>query len=346
MGSNYTQLSLEDRCEIARLHEAGRSIRQIAASLDRAPSTISREVKRNTGRKVGYKPAYADAQAVSRRWKGSKLERKPALRQTVLAQLAHGWSPEQIAGRMARDGAAERVSHETIYRFIYAEIARTKNFAWRHYLPRAKSKRGWRGVRGGSPASFMKDRIPIANRPTEADDRDVPGHWEADLMAFAKYGQFVLAVHERTSRIILAAQPESKTADLVELYLECLLDPLPGRLRKTLTFDNGTEFARHYRLHALGFETYFCDPHAPWQKGGIENAIGRLRRFLPRRTDLALLPPQRFKSIIRAYNHTPRKCLGFLTPAEAFARNLLHFKCESIPPPIAERRGGRGRRAR
>jgi IS30 family transposase len=334
MGTAYDQLSLEDRCEIARLRQAGRSIRQIAASLDRSPSTIAREVKRNAGRKVGYKPAYADEQAASRRWKGSKLERNPALRQTVLAQLAHGWSPEQIAGRMAREDADTRVSHETIYRFIYAEIARTKNFAWRHYLPRAKSKRGWRGIRGGSPASLMKYRVSIAERPCQADARDVPGHWEADLMAFAKYGQFVLAVHERSSRIILAALPPDKTADLIELYLEWFFEPLPAGLRNTLTFDNGTEFARHYRLRLLGFETFFCDPHAPWQKGGIENAIGRLRRFLPRRTDLDLLKPDSFRAIIGAYNNTPRKCLDFLTPAEVFAHNMLHFKCESTFPPL------------
>ncbi len=333
MGTAYDQLSLEDRCEIARLHEAGCSIRQIAASLDRSPSTIAREVKRNSGRKVGYKPAYADEQAASRRWKGSKLERDAELRQTVLAQLAQGWSPEQIAGRMARDKSVARVSHETIYRFIYAEIARTKDFSWRHYLPRAKSKRGWRGVRGGSPASFMKHRLSIAQRPSEADARNVPGHWEADLMAFAKYGQFVLAVHERSSRILLATQPADKTADLVLAHLEWLLALVPADLRKTITFDNGTEFARHYLLHQAGIQTFFCDPHAPWQKGGIENAIGRLRRFLPRRTDLQSLQPEHFKRFLRAYNNTPRQCLGFLTPAEVFAQNLLHFKCESTSRP-------------
>ena len=333
MGTTYDQLSLENRCEIARLHEAGCSIRQIAASLDRAPSTIAREVKRNSGRKVGYKPAYADEQAASRRWKGSKLERNAELRKTVLAKLAQGWSPQQIAGRRARDKSVPSVSHETIYRFIYAEIARTKDFAWRHYLPRAKSKRGWRGVRGGSPASFMKHRLSIAQRPSEADARNLPGHWEADLMAFARSGQFVLALHERSSRILFATQPANKTADLVLTHLEALLALVPANLRKTITFDNGTEFARHYLLHQTGIQTFFCDPHAPWQKGGIENAIGRLRRFLPRRTDLQSLQPQHFKRLLQAYNNTPRKCLGFLTPAEVFAQNLLHFKCESTSPP-------------
>src|SRR3990167_1830364 len=136
MGTKYAQLSLEDRCQIARLHAEGCSIRQIAANLDRAPSTVAREVKRNSGRKVGYKPAYANEQAAARRWKGSKLERKPELRQTVLARLAQGWSPEQVAGRLALENGATRVSHETIYRFIYAQIRRTNDSKWRLYLPR------------------------------------------------------------------------------------------------------------------------------------------------------------------------------------------------------------------
>lgn len=333
MGSAYVQLSLEDRCEIARLQQDGCSIRKIAASLDRAPSTIAREVKRNTGRKIGYKPAYADEQTASRRWKGSKLERDRELREAVLKCLARGWSPEQIAGRFKREDGEHRISHETIYRFIYAEIRRTKNYAWRLFLPRAKSKRGYRGRKGGSPASFIKHRVSIEKRSPDADHRSQPGHWEADLMAFAQYGQCVLALHDRTSRLLLATTPNSKVADTIAEHLANLFRSVPKGLRKTLTFDNGTEFARHYRLHELGLETFFCDPHAPWQKGGIENAIGRLRRFMPRKTDLEKLSPQRVQTFINVYNNTPRHCLDFRTPAEVFVAELLHFKCESTWPP-------------
>src|SRR3990172_9408590 len=300
MGTKYAQLSLEDRCQIARLHSQGRWIRQIAADLDRAPSTIARELNRNSGRKVGYKPAYADEQARARRWKGSKLERKPELREAVLARLAQGWSPEQVAGRLALDNGAPLISYETIYRFLYAQIARTKDYSWRLYLPRAKSKRGFRGRKGGSPASFIEQRVSIALRPLEAQDRNIPGHWEADLMAFAKYGQAILTLHERCSRIIFSSRPDRKTAHLIAHELPRLLEPIPRQFRRTLTFDNGTEFARHHRLHAIGLETFFCDPHAPWQKGSIENAIGRLRRTLPRKTDLATITDQRFKALIRA----------------------------------------------
>ena len=335
MPKTYRQLSLEDRCEIAKRHSAGQSIRQIAAALDRAPSSISREIKRNSGRQVGYKPAYADEQTQARRWTGSKLARDPHLRSAVLTSLAKGWSPEQVAGRLKHENNRRVISHETIYRFIYAELVRTRNYDWRLYLPRAKSKRGYRGVRGGSSASFFKDRVPIAERPGEVGMRGTPGHWEADLMAFAKYGQSILTIHERQSRLILAARPESKHADGIAKLIAEMLKPLPPEMRRTLTFDNGTEFARHHWLHALNLKTYFCDPHAPWQKGGIENAIGRMRRNLPRKSDLALLSDKKLKDFVTAYNATPRKCLDFRTPAEVFLDKLLHFKCESIsrPPP-------------
>jgi transposase, IS30 family len=333
MGRSYVQLSFADRCEIARRRAEGQSIRQIAADLDRAPSSIARELKRNCGRKVGYKPDYANEQTRARRWKGSKLARNLDLQAEVLAKLARGISPEQIARRMARDNAAQRISYETIYRFIYAEIARTKDYTWRLYLPRAKSKRGIRGVRGGSPASFIKDRVGVQYRDAEALDRRAPGHWEADLLSFAKYGQFVLTLHERTSRLMLATRPQDKTADRIAEHLAQWLSALPEPLRKSLTFDNGTEFARHFLLHPLRIQTYFCDPHAPWQKGGIENAHARLRRFLPRKSDLDTIGPEHVRRIIAAYNATPRKCLDFQTPAEVFLNHLLHFKCESTSPP-------------
>jgi len=330
MEEGYRQLSLEERCEIARLQADGASLRQIAAALDRSPSTISRELSRNRG-KTGYKPAYAQEQTRARRWSGSRLEREPDLRRAVLDRLAQGWSPEQVAGRLAREAGRPLVSYESIYRFIHAQIARTKDYRWRHYLPRAKSKRGFRGRRGGSAAKLIQGRISVAERPLAAANRATPGHWEADLMLFAKYGQAVLVIHERQSRLILADRLKSKAADGVARRLVSFFAPLPPTLRQTVTFDNGTEFARHQLLHRLAMQTYFCDPYAPWQKGGVENAIGRSRRFIPRKTDLAILNPNAFQALIGAYNHTPRKCLGYQTPAEAFLK-LLHFECESTFP--------------
>ena len=334
MDRRYVQLSLEDRCEIARLQTEGCSIRQIAANLDRAPSTIAREIRRNRATQA-YKPGYAEEQAKARRWAGSRLDREPDLRRTVLERLARGWSPEQVAGRLARERDRKVISYESIYRFIYAQIARTKDYRWRHYLPRAKSKRGFRGRRGGSAATFIEGRVSVAERPLDAADRATPGHWEADLILFARYGQAVLTVHERSSRIILASRPRNKASPGVARHLLRLFAPMPPPLRRTITFDNGTEFARHRKLHQLAIKTYFCDPYAPWQKGGIENAIGRMRRFLPRKTDLAALSGRRFRQLVSAYNNTPRKCLDFKTPAEVFSQ-LLHFECESTFPLARE----------
>ena len=340
MGRSYDQLSLDDRCEIARLSASGSSVRQIAAALDRPPSTISRELKRNGGAQVGYKPSYAQQQTRARRWKGSRLERDASLRAAVIERLASGWSPEQISGRLRRE-RGRKVIYESIYRFIYAQLARTKDYRWRRYLPRGKSKRGCRGKKGGSPASFIEGRVSVAKRPREASDRKTSGHWEADLMMFAKYGQAILTVHERKSRLLLAVRLTSKAAHGVARHLVNLFAAMPQPLRQTVTFDNGTEFARHLILHDLAIETFFCDPYAPWQKGGIENAIGRMRRFIPRKTDLATLPTARFRQLVAVYNNTPRKCLDFRTPAESFAQ-VLHFECESTSrlSPGRQRRAG------
>jgi IS30 family transposase len=332
MGRRYQQFSLEERCAIASRRGAGESVRQIAAALDRSPSSVSRELKRNGGSSAAYKPAYAGEQAKARRWRGSRLLRNRDLQGRVLDWLASGWSPQQVAGRLAREQGHTVISHESIYRFIAAQIARTKNYAWRLYLPRAKSKRGRRGRKGGSSALHIKDRIPIHRRPAAVADRLDPGHWKPISCSSPPPGQAVLTVHERSSRLIVIVRQPDKAAAHVTANLEAILASLPNNLRQTITFDNGTEFAFHHILRDnIAIQTFFCDTHAPWQKGGIENAIGRLRRFLPRKTDLATLPPDQIRDLAGRYNHTPRKCLDFKTPAEVFSA-LLHFECESTPP--------------
>ncbi len=324
--STYCQLTLEERCSIARLREAGQSIRQIAAALDREPSTISRELRRNTGTKIGYRPAYAQAQATARRWSGCRLEREDALRETVLDRLAVGWSPEQVCGRLMREAGHRVISHETIYRFVHAQLRRTNDRRWRHYLPRAKYKRGWR-TKGGWPRPAGRS---IHERPSDVATRSQPGHWEADAMLFSKPGHAVIIVHERSSRLTLAVRQDSLKTDPVATALVRMLRPVPPALRRSLTFDNGTEFTRHRQIgQKLGLDTWFCDPRAPWQKGGVENAIGRLRRDLPRKTQPNDLSQRKLDAILARHNHTPRKCLGFQTPAEAFLP--LHFVCESTP---------------
>jgi len=339
MGRCYGQLSLNERIEIYRLHADGRSTRWIARFLGRSGSTISRELRRNSvPTKVwpgGYDAVRAHKLAERRRrWDCRfKLARQPALRRLVRDRLAMGWSPEQIAGRLALEQRRTVISHESIYRYIYHRTAQ-KDY-WHRLLPRAKSRRGRLGQRGGSPIRFFKNRRSLAERPPHVAARSTFGHWEADLMLFARYGQAVLITHERRSRLLLISRQPNKAAGPVARSLLSQFGSLPADLRQTCTFDNGTEFAEHWRLtESIGMQTFFCDTHAPWQKGGIENAIGRLRRTLPRKTDLALCPDDDLNAYVRTYNNTPRKCLAFKTPAELFwgVLNPLHFKRDSTFP--------------
>ena len=332
MGKHYRQLTLEERCTIAQLHQAGQSLNAIAAALDRSPSSISRELKRNSGTQVGYKPSYAQEQTAARRWIGSRLERDDELRSLVLDQLQRGWSPEQIAGRLKQQRAPVTISHESIYRFIYAQIRRTNDSSWRNYLPRRKYRRGWHGRRKHSVDDLVKGRVSIALRPRQVETRHIFGHWEGDLMMFATPGQAALVALERKSRLILGARQPGKASQPVAEQLCAWFQPLDRRLRRSITFDNGTEFAQHLTLtRELAIRTFFCDPHSPWQKGSVENAIGRLRRALPRKINLDTIGDQLFEAWIADYNNTPRKCLQFRSPAEVFLAKLLHFECESTP---------------
>jgi IS30 family transposase len=229
-----------------------------------------------------------------------------------------GHSPEQIAGRLARQHGRVIISHESIYRFIYHRTAQ-KDY-WHRLLPCHKLKRGRRRRPGGSPASFIKHRRAISERPAEVEDRAVPGHWEADFMLFARYGQGLLFLHERKSRFNIVRRTVDRTAVRTARTIARQLKKLPKAMRKTISFDNGTEFAEHHRLHqSLEVQTFFCDPHSPWQKGGIENSIGRFRRPLPRKTDLKSISPADLQRLVERLNNTPRKCLDFRTPAEAFS---------------------------
>jgi transposase, IS30 family len=327
MGQNYEHLSARERLEIEIWGKAGRTQGWMARQLGRSASTISRELCRNAQPTKQWQGRYDGERAHAlalrrRRWDARfKLARQPALRAVVRQGLAMGRSPEQIAGRLALEQARPVISHESIYRFIYYRSAQ-KDY-WHRLLPRRKSRRGWLGRQGGSPASFIKARLDLSHRPKQAENRSTAGHWEADLMAFSRYRQNVLVVHERKSRLLCIERVSSKQAQGVSDRLIARFKALPKTLRRSLTFDNGTEFALHYRLgEQIGLRTFFCDPHAPWQKGGIENAIGRMRRSLPRKSDLAALTDAQLQALVKTYNDTPRKCLAFKTPNEVFSTFL------------------------
>jgi IS30 family transposase len=336
MGTHYSHLGLEARIEIYRMHELGASLQQVAERIGCHRSTVSRELRRNSlatkSWPGGYEPVRAEKLYRRRRqWDCRfKLARQPELAKLVHDRLAMGWSPEQIAGRLTLEAGSVQVSHESIYRYIY-HLSGQKIY-WHRLLPRAKSRRGRLGRRGGSPVELIRDRKSIALRPAAVAARETPGHWESDGMAFQHNRQIVLVSHERVSRAIKAVRQRNKTAATTRRNLMAQFRSLPAALRRSVTLDNGSEFFEHWRLtQALAIDTYFCDPHSPWQKGGVENAIGRLRRWLPSKTDPAKLSAHRFNALIRRYNSTPRKCLGFKTPSEVFMQTLqsLHFNRDS-----------------
>jgi IS30 family transposase len=337
MGTRYKQLSAEERVTIYHWHANGKSARFIGEALGRQPSTITRELKRNSQKTKqwagGYEAVRANALAQRRRrWDGRfKLARQPDLRAFVRQGLAMGLSPEQIAGGLARAKGSTVISHESIYRYAY-HCSDQKDY-WHKLLPQKKHRRGRVGKRGGSPVQHIKHRISLDQRPAFIAKRKQKGHWETDMLLFSRYGQSVLVAQERASRFILLAKPKNRHAPRIQQRLAAWFKTMPHELRRTLTLDNGTEFAHHYKLNNdLTMRTFFCDPHSPWQKGGIENMNRRLRRDLPRKTDLAELSHHALQAIATRHNNSPRKCLGFKTPTEVFSAQPLHFKRESTFP--------------
>ena len=329
MGKRYVQLSSSERIEIYRLHADGISRREMARRLGRSAATISRELRRNSqpSRRWpgGYHPQRAQALTRRRHARGRahKLHRLPLLRQLVLDRLAQGWSPELIAGRLARDAAPQRISYESIYRYIYW-LTWSCNGTLHRLLPRHKHRRGRHRKNTRWSKSTILHRASIHLRPAAVSQRTRPGHWEADLMAFSKPGQFLLVAHERRSRWTALRRQLSRAAQPVADNLSSLLASLPPRACRSITFDNGSEFSKHYLLtHRHGIQTWFCDTHSPWQKGGIENIIGRLRRQLPTKTNLAHLSTRSLQRCVDRLNNTPRKCLAFLTPNEVFSQQTV-----------------------
>lgn len=320
MGRHYRQLTLDERHRLFQLREAGLSIGAIAARLGRHRATVYRELARNRRASGAYLPETAPRFAWARRLRGSKLERRSRLGAYVRDRLAMGWSPEQIAGRLRREQAEHTVSHEAIYRWIYGPVGRCERL--HRYLTRAKSRRGRRPRPGRRPPS-IPNRTPIHWRPARASCRTEFGHWEADLVHFRRQRDALLTLQERKTRLALGGRLEGRAAGPTMDQFLTKLAGLPQRARRSVTFDNGGEWAQHERLRdELGVRTYFCDPHSPWQRGAIEHANGVLRRDVPRHATLSCYSDADLDSLIWSFNTTPRKCLAFRTPLEAFAQQL------------------------
>jgi IS30 family transposase len=316
-------LTLSEREEISRGIAAGESIRSIAASLGRAPSTVSRELHRNGGR-CRYRAGKADQAAWERahRPKACKLVTYPALGHLVASKLKHHWSPEQIAGWLKRrhpHDENEQVSHETIYRslFIQARGALKKELLC--YL---RSERAMRRARHhslkGEGLGKITDTVSIRERPASVEDRAVPGHWEGDLLFGAHHSQLATLV-ERHTRYVMLVKVDAKDTETVINALINHAHKLPRELYKSLTWDRGKEMADHKRFTlATDIAVYFCDPQSPWQRGSNENTNGLLRQYFPKGTDLSVHSQAKLNAVARQLNERPRKTLNFETPAERF----------------------------
>ncbi len=328
----YNHLDRPERDQIAELKAQGLGATAIAKAIGRHKSTISRELRRNAHADGTYRPVFAEGSYLFRRQREAVLETNKPLRSFVVDRLAEGWTPEQIAGWLRRgiEIGLRALSTETIYAFIFRTAQKAEKL-WR-YLVRRKASRGRR-------ASRSKDRITdkthISQRPAAANDRAEPGHWEADLV-ICKRAKPLLVLHERKTRLTVMTRLASKTAAETVKAITDILDQLDPRLRRSMTFDNGGEFARHALIKdAFAMTTYFCDAYASWQKGGIENMNGRIRRWLPRSAELDDLTDEDIQDIAMTLNLTPRKCLGFKTPAEAFLDALGKALTIRFNAPVA-----------
>jgi IS30 family transposase len=318
-------LGLSEREEISRGLSVKHSLRAIARQLGRAPSTISREVRRNGG-SARYRAAASDQAAWDRalRPKPCKLACHPGLRRTVSLKLRRKWSPEQIAGWLKRAFPGEsqkQVSHETIYRSLYIQARGVlKKELLEHLRARRTIRRSRHASLKRNGLGQIKNAVPISQRPACVEDRAIPGHWEGDLIGGSK-NSYIATLVERHSRYVMLVKVANKDTESVISALIKQSRSLPRELYKSLTWDRGKELADHPRLTlAADVDVYFCDPHAPWQRGSNENTNRLLRQYLPRGTDLSVHSQAKLSAIARQLNERPRKTLQYQTPAEKFAQ--------------------------
>lgn len=309
----YNHLSIEETNQIVVWVNRGKSLRALACCLNRNVSTISRELKRNYGRKR-YRAHWAQARAMNRHQQAHKRMRlrTHALRIEVEKRLTQGWSPELIAGRLKYHSEFPAISHETIYQWIYSEAPHLIDYLLRSHVqrwPKGKSPRKRR--------TAIPYRVSITERPGVIQSRKEAGHWETDLLIGKGISAIQVAV-ERQTRFTQLKKIPTKTAVVSRFSLASMLHPFPPSLRRSITYDNGFENTQHQLLNQqLGTTSYFCEPYHSWEKGTVENTNGLIRRFLPKKTNFDTISDQQIQQVESWLNSRPRKCLNFKTPAEA-----------------------------
>lgn len=333
MTTRYRQLQAEERVTLAALRQQGMSLRQIGAVLDRSPATLSRELRRNA--QAGeYASRAAQAASVQRRIASRparRLDPQGRLWPLVTHMLGWLWSPQQIARTLRAmwpDEPDLQVSHETIYNAIYAypkgELRKELIACLRQGRSTRKSRSAGTDRRGQIP-----EMVSIHVRPPEVDDRVMPGHWEGDLIKGANNRSAVGVLVERSTRLVLLARMPDSTAESALAAFTAKLNQIAQPLRKTLTYDQGREMARHRELaRATSMRVYFCDPHSPWQRGSCENTNGLLRQMLPKGTDLSVHDQDALDAIADLLNNRPRQTLNWRSPIQVFAE-LMQGLAES-----------------
>ena len=317
------QLSLAEREEISRGVATAEGIRSLARRLGRAPSTISREIRRHGGA-LAYRASIADAAAWARarRPKRCRLTIERRLRQLVERQLRADWSPQQIAVWLRRTFPGEpamQLSHETIYRALYVQArGALKRELLAHLRQRHRHRRPRASVHATRGPGQLVDTVSIAERPPSADSRAVPGHWEGDLLVGQRGTQVATLVERQSRFVMLVRLPAADSATVVDA-LARRIQRLPAALRQSLTWDQGKEMAQHQRFTvATDVQVYFCDPHSPWQRGSNENTNGLLRQYFPTGMNLRSVTQHQLDVVARKLNTRPRQTLDWRTPAEVF----------------------------
>jgi IS30 family transposase len=312
-------LSLEEREEISRGLKARESLRSIAARLGRAPSTISREVNAQRSRSYRAWRGEDRADKLAARPKPKKLGLLPELRTKVEELLEQRWSPAQIARRLRLEYPGDptmNVSHETIYKSLYVQGRGSLRRELAKHLRQGRSERRARSRH--EKVGLLADMVNISQRPVEASDRAVPGHWEGDLIMGEQNHSAIGTLVERSTRyVMLLHLPQGRTAEHVREALTQKVKTLPSELWRSLTWDQGKELSQHRRFTVdTGVKVFFCDPHSPWQRGSNENTNGLLRQYFPKGTDLSQYSAEQLDAVARQLNGRPRQTLGWRTPAE------------------------------
>jgi transposase, IS30 family len=321
MEKKYTHFTGKDRENLYIWKKEGITVNEIAKRLGKDRSSIFRELSRNSDRKIGYLPDRAHDRSLKRRAsRVKKLNKNPKLKSYVIAKLRDGWSPEMISGRAKYEGFPFVASSETIYQFVYSAEGNKLGL-----FKCLRTKRATRGkLQNRKPRGVIFDRISIHDRPAVIEDRREFGHYEGDLVINkTSMSRNISIVLERKTRFVRLNKNESKKSTNVIQKIFNTIAPLPASARRSITFDNGKEFAKHSVLRVMKTETYFCDAYASWQKGGVENVNRIIRWFLPKSMPLKDLTKEQLDRLETKINNLPRKCLGFRSAAEAFGAEIV-----------------------